>query len=63
MVNCQGLSPDGSINRYATLKSREKGFQFMPRLARQTGLKEIIMPVVYRSMISFAKVDFSKPSN
>lgn len=63
VVTCQGLSPDGSINRYATLKSREKGFQFMPRLAKQTGLKEIVMPVVYRSMISFAKVDFSKPAN
>ena len=60
VVSNQALTADGSITRYATLKSREKGYHFMPRFTRQVGLYEVIIPVVYRGLICFAKVDFSK---
>lgn len=60
VVSNQALTADGEITRYATLKSREKGYHFMPRFTKQVGLYEVIMPVVYRGLICFAKIDFSK---
>lgn len=61
VISSQALSPAGMLTRNATLKSREKGYQFMPRLAKQVGLYEAIIPAVYRGRISFAKVNFLKP--
>lgn len=48
----------GEITRNPTLKSREKGYQFMSRYARQTGASEMIIPCTYRGYICFAKVIF-----
>lgn len=58
VISDHALQPDGNIVRYATLKSRENGYYFMPRLARQTGAREMIMPCVVRNNIAFAKIDF-----
>jgi hypothetical protein len=55
----QGLFPNGQLRRYPTLKSREAGYEFMPRLAKQVAYREIIIPCVYRSNIAFAKVVFT----
>ena len=52
------VQPDGSIKRYATLKGREAGYNFMPRLARQTGPRQMLVPCVVRNNIAFAKIDF-----
>ena len=52
------MQPDGSIIRNATLKGREAGYNFMPRLARQTGVKQMIVPCTLRNNIAFAKIDF-----
>ena len=51
------LSPAGQITRNPTLKSQERGYQFMPRLSKQVSASQIIIPCVYRSYICFAKVD------
>ena len=58
IISNQGISPDGQLKRYPTLKSRQAGYEFMPRLARQIGYREIIVPCVYRNNIAFAKVVF-----
>lgn len=52
------ISPNGSLKRNATLKSMEKGYQFMPRLSKQTGARQILVPCTYRGYICFAKIDF-----
>ncbi len=52
------LQPDGSIVRNATLKGREVGYNFMPRLSRQTGTRQMIVPCIVRNNIAFAKIDF-----
>lgn len=52
------LQATGNIVRNATLKSREVGYEFMPRLARQTGARQMIMPCMLRNNIAFAKIDF-----
>ena len=53
----QSITPDGQLTRNPTLKSQERGYQFMPRLSKQVGANQIIIPCVYRSYICFAKVD------
>ena len=52
------VQPDGSIVRYPTLKGREAGYNFMPRLARQTGARQMLVPCIVRNNIAFAKIDF-----
>ncbi len=52
------LQPNGSIVRNATLKGREAGYNFMPRLSRQTGARQMIVPCIVRNNIAFAKIDF-----
>ncbi len=58
ILSNHALQPNGSIIRYATLKSREAGYSFMPRLARQTGARQMIVPCIVRNNIAFAKIDF-----
>ena len=58
ILSDHALQPDGSVIRYATLKGREKGYDFMPRLGRQTGLHQVIIPCIVRNNIAFAKIDF-----
>ena len=58
IISNQSVSTYGKLYRYPTLKSRERGYQFMPRMAKQVGAKQMIVPCVYRGNIGFAKVDF-----
>ena len=51
------ITPGGGLTRNPTLKSQERGYQFMPRLSKQVGASQIIIPCVYRGYICFAKVD------
>lgn len=52
------VTPDGRVKRNPTLRTYEKGFEFMPKFAKQVGAKQIIIPCTYRGQICFAKVDF-----
>lgn len=58
IISNHSISPNGTSFRYPTLKSREAGYQFMPRLAKQVGARQVIMPCVFRGKICFAKIDF-----
>ena len=58
ILSDHALQPNGSVIRYATLKGREAGYYFMPRLGRQTGLHQMIIPCIVRNNIAFAKIDF-----
>ncbi len=52
------LQPNGEMKRYATIKTGERGYNFMPRLAKQVAPTQIIMPCVFRNDILFAKINF-----
>lgn len=58
IVSDQSVSADGTIKRYPTLKSQQKGYEFMPSLSKQVGTSQIIIPCAYRNNICFARVDF-----
>lgn len=54
----QSISPEGQIVRTPTIRGLDKGYEFMPRHAKQTGLRQIVVPCMYRNYICFSKIDF-----
>ncbi len=52
------ITPDGALIRNPSLKSNDKGYEFMIRFAKQTGARQIIVPCSYRQQICFAKIEF-----
>lgn len=58
LISDQSITPDGRLIRNPTLKSLDKGYQFMPRFAKQVGAKQIIVPCMYRNYICFAKIEY-----
>jgi hypothetical protein len=58
ILSDHAVQADGSIIRYATLRSREAGYEFMAKLGRQTGARQMIIPCIVRNNIAFAKIDF-----
>ncbi len=59
VINDFALQPDGEIKRYATIKSGEKGYTFMPRLLKQVSSRQVIVPCLFRNFVGFAKIDFN----
>jgi hypothetical protein len=58
ILNEQSLTPDGQIIRSSTLKGLDKGYDFMPRNAKQVAARQIIVPCMLRSFLCFAKIDY-----
>ncbi len=58
VITDQSLSKDGTLKRNPTLKSPERAHEFMPRLSKQVGANQLIIPCAYRNNICFAKIDF-----
>lgn len=52
------VTAGGAVKRSPTLRTYEKGFEFMPKYAKQVGARQVIIPCTYRGQICFAKVDF-----
>ncbi|RAJ04224.1 hypothetical protein LX64_03103 [Chitinophaga skermanii] len=52
------ISPDGKLNRLPLLRNLDKGFSWMPQYGKQIGARSVLIPVVYRNYICFAKIDF-----
>ncbi len=57
MLSDQNISPEGQITRNPTIKNLDKGYEFMPRRAKQVGSRQLIVPCLYRNYVCFAKVD------
>jgi hypothetical protein len=54
----QSIAPDGKISRHPTIKNLDRGYEFMPRFAKQVSSKQIIIPCWYKNYLCFAKIDF-----
>ncbi len=51
------VTGSGNVTRKPTLKSQERGYRFMPRLSKQVGASQFIIPCDYRGYICFARID------
>ncbi len=58
LINDQTVSADGKITRNPPLRSLDRGYEFMPRYAKQVSSYQIIIPCMYRSFICFAKIEY-----
>lgn len=58
LLNDQSITADGQVHRSPTFKNLDKGYNFMPRFAKQVSSWEMIVPCEYRNYICFAKVEF-----
>jgi hypothetical protein len=60
LLNDFTLSPDGQITRNPTLKNLDRGYEFMPKYAKQVSSYQMIIPCYHRNSITFAKVEFNQ---
>ncbi len=58
ILSDQTLSPAGQVDRTPTFKNLDKGYDFMPRHAKQIGARQAIVPCQYRGFTCFAKLEF-----
>lgn len=58
LISDQSIMPDGLLKRNPTLKSLDRGYEFMPRYAKQVSARQIIVPCTYKNSVCFAKIDY-----
>ena len=54
----QSISADGKVTRVPTFHNLDKGYVFLPRLAKQVASNQIVIPCQFRNYLCFAKIDF-----
>lgn len=59
LLNDFSIQPDGKINRNPTLKNLDRGYELMPKYAKQVSARQVIIPCVYRNYICFAKLEYN----
>jgi hypothetical protein len=45
------------VHRNPTLHNLDRGYDFMPRYAKQVSAHQLIVPCQYRNYVCFAKID------
>jgi hypothetical protein len=60
LLSDYSITPTGVMTRNPTLKNLDKGYEFMPKYAKQISAKQMIVPCLYRNYICFAKIDYSQ---
>lgn len=59
LLNDYTISPGGQLNHNPTLKNLDRGYEFMPKYAKQVSARQMIIPCVYRNSICFSLIDYS----
>ncbi len=57
LLSSQSITPEGKVIRNPTFKNLDKGYEFMPRYAKQVGARSLLVPCMYRQNLCFAKLD------
>ncbi|MCO6496100.1 MAG: hypothetical protein J5I50_00420 [Chitinophagaceae bacterium] len=58
MLNEWTINGEGDVTRNPPMHNLDRGYDFMPRYAKQVSASEVIVPCMYRNYICFAKVQF-----
>jgi hypothetical protein len=59
LLNDFALSPDGQVARNPTLKNLDRGYEFLPKYAKQVSARQMILPCFHRNYICFAKIEYN----
>jgi hypothetical protein len=57
LMSSQSITPEGKVIRNPTFKNLDKGYEFMPRYAKQVGGRSVLIPCSFRQNLCFAKLD------
>ncbi|TAD92264.1 MAG: hypothetical protein EAY75_03005 [Bacteroidetes bacterium] len=58
LLTYQMIDAEGKTSRPPTMKNLDRGYTFLPRLAKQVSGRQLIVPTLYRNYLVFAKVEF-----
>jgi len=58
LLNSATIDGDGRLKRQPTLKNLNREYEFLPKFGKQVGLRQFILPCMYKNYICFAKVEF-----
>jgi hypothetical protein len=58
ILNSATIDSEGKTKRQPTLKNMNNEIDFMPKFGKQIGLRQIILPCVYKNYICFANMEF-----
>jgi len=58
LLQAERIDPAGKVSQSPTLKSLDRGYQFMPRYMKQVSSSEVLVPCQYRNYLCFAKIEF-----
>jgi hypothetical protein len=58
LVNMQSVDSKGKVTHSPTFKNLDRGFDFLPRYAKQVSKNEVLIPCQYRNYLCFAKIVF-----
>ena len=58
LLEAKRIDPQGQLSESPTLKSLDRGYQFMPRYMKQVSSSEVLVPCQYRNYLCFAKIEF-----
>lgn len=53
------IKPGGETSHNSALKNLDRGYDFMPRHAKQVSAHQFLIPCVYRNYICFAKLEYN----
>ncbi len=53
------LGAGGVLTRNPTLRNLDRGYELMPRFAKQVSARQVILPCIYRNYLCFAKIDYT----
>ncbi|MBM3443724.1 MAG: hypothetical protein FJX83_01865 [Bacteroidetes bacterium] len=56
-LNSATIDADGKLKRQPTMKNLDRNYDFMPKFGKQIGLRQVIIPCVYKNYICFAKLE------
>jgi hypothetical protein len=58
LLQSESIDASGKATLNPTLKELDRGYQFMPRYAKQVSSREVLIPCQYRNYLCFAKIEF-----
>ncbi len=53
------LGAGGALNKNPTLRNLDRGYELMPRFAKQVSARQVLLPCIYRNYLCFAKIDYT----
>jgi hypothetical protein len=59
LLNDFSIQPDGKISRNPTLKNLDRGYELMPKFAKQVSARQLIIPCIHRNFVCFALLEYN----